>query len=158
MKRPWNRVNLPVYSISSKNGEQENMHICTYVSSVSMQPKRMMVAIYNGTKTLELVSAEKHFILQLLSEKQYNLVKILGQTSGHSVDKIARLEKRKLLSDWKQFKVLTEALAYIELKTRDMMIAGDHVLFICDVISFYNNLPGEPLTLNLLRDKGIVRG
>jgi flavin reductase (DIM6/NTAB) family NADH-FMN oxidoreductase RutF len=158
MKRPWNRVNLPVYSISSKHAEQENMHICTYVSSVSMSPKRMMVAIFNGTKTLELAEKEKHFVLQLLADNQYNLVKLLGQSSGKTINKIGRLEKRKLIGMWKNFKVLKEALAYMELKTINISSAGDHVVFVCDVISFYNNLPGEPLTLNLLRDKGIVRG
>ncbi len=158
MKRPWNRVNLPVYSLSSKNADQENMHICTYVSSVSMQPKRMMVAIFEGTKTLELAEIEKHFVLQLLAEQQYKLVKLLGQSSGNSINKIERLEKRKLLSTWKDFKVLKEALAYMELKAISISNAGDHIVFICDVISFHNNLAGEPLTLNLLREKGIVRG
>jgi flavin reductase (DIM6/NTAB) family NADH-FMN oxidoreductase RutF len=158
MKRPWNRVNLPVYSISSKNGMQENMHICTYVSSVSMTPKRMMVALFNGTKTLELATDEKHFVLQLLAEQQFKLIKLLGQSSGNTINKIQRLEKRKLIGTWKNFKVLNEALAYMELKAISMSDAGDHVIFICDVISFYNNLPGEPLTLNLLREKGIIRG
>ncbi|HMP93048.1 MAG TPA: hypothetical protein PKD90_09280, partial [Phnomibacter sp.] len=50
-KKPWNRPALPVYSVSSQ-GTRPNMHICTYVSSVSMQPKRIMVALYKGTLTL----------------------------------------------------------------------------------------------------------
>jgi flavin reductase (DIM6/NTAB) family NADH-FMN oxidoreductase RutF len=94
----------------------------------------------------------------LLSDQQFKLIKLLGQSSGKSINKIERLEKRKLLTNWKEFKVLKEAIAYIELKAINISSAGDHVLFICDVVSFYNNLPGEPLTLNLLRDKGIVRG
>ena len=32
-----------------------NMNIITYTSAVSMQPKQIMVAIYNDTKTLEIV-------------------------------------------------------------------------------------------------------
>jgi flavin reductase (DIM6/NTAB) family NADH-FMN oxidoreductase RutF len=63
----------------------------------------MMVAIYKGTKTLELVTASKHFVLQLLSESQYNLVKLLGQSSGFKIDKIARLNKRKLIDNWKNY-------------------------------------------------------
>ena len=43
MRRPWNRVDLPVYSVSSRLNDQHNMHICTYVSAVSMEPKRYMV-------------------------------------------------------------------------------------------------------------------
>lgn len=95
MKRPWNRINLPVYSVSSKNNGVENMHICTYVSSVSMSPKRMMVALYHNTKTLDIVTQNPHFVLQLLSETQYNLIKLLGQTSGNTTDKISRLKKEE---------------------------------------------------------------
>lgn len=92
-KKPWNRINLPVYSISCKAGELCNMNICTYVSAVSMQPKRMMVAVYNDTFTLELITKNPHFVLQLLSTDQYRLVDLLGKKSGHTIDKIKRLEK-----------------------------------------------------------------
>ena len=158
MKRPWNRVDLPIYSISSRSKDESNMHICTYVSAVSMEPKRMMVAIYKGTKTLELVQKNPHFVLQLLSNNQSNLIKLLGQSSGLKIDKISRLMKRKLLSQWKEFSVLKDALAYMELKTINTLDAGDHIIHLCDVISFSNNLEGEALTLNLIREKGIIRG
>ncbi len=158
MKRPWNRVDLPVYSVSSRHGMEKNMHICTYVSAVSMQPKRMMVALFKGTKTLELVSKEYHFVLQLLSSDQHNLIKHLGQISGNNKNKLALLEKRGLTAVWKGFTVLKNALAYMELSTINTMDAGDHVIHLCDVKSFYNNLSGEALTLNLLRKKGLIRG
>ena len=118
----------------------------------------MMVALYHNTKTLENVSENPHFVLQLLSESQYNLIKLLGQTSGHSTDKLNKLKKRNLLTSWKNFAVLKEALAYIELKSINTMDGGDHTMHLCEVISFYNNLPGEPLTLNILRDKKLIRG
>ena len=158
MKRPWNRVDLPIYSISSRSKDESNMHICTYVSAVSMEPKRMMVAIYKGTRTLELVQKSPHFVLQLLSNNQSNLIKLLGQSSGFKIDKIGRLMKRKLLSQWKEFNVLKDALAYMELKTINTLDAGDHIIHLCDVISFSNNVEGEALTLNLIREKGIIRG
>jgi flavin reductase (DIM6/NTAB) family NADH-FMN oxidoreductase RutF len=158
MKRPWNRVDLPVYSVSSRNETESNMHICTYVSAVSMKPKRIMVALFKGTKTMELVSKHPHFVLQLLSDKQSGHVKLLGQTSGKNTDKMGRLFKRGYLSEWKGYAVLKEALAYMELSVINTTDAGDHVMHLCDVKSFYNNLSGEPLTLNLLRTKGLIRG
>lgn len=158
MKRPWNRVDLPIYSISSRTEQEANMHICTYVSSVSMEPKRIMVAIYKGTKTIALVEQNPHFVLQLLSNSQYNLIKLLGQSSGHKIDKISRLKKRGLLSTWKEFNVLKDALAYMELVPLQTMDAGDHIMHLCKMVSFSNNLDGEPLTLNTIREKGIIRG
>ncbi|MES2773692.1 MAG: flavin reductase [Bacteroidota bacterium] len=156
-KKPWNRVNLPVYSISSKTETNENMHICTYVSAVSMQPKRMMVAIYHGTQTLVNAEAHPHFVLQLLGAGQYNLVNQLGRQSGKTVNKIQRLEKRKLLTLWNGFKVLKDALAVMELLAVTQVEGGDHRLFLCDVTAYKNLNDGEPLTTTILHEKGIIR-
>jgi flavin reductase (DIM6/NTAB) family NADH-FMN oxidoreductase RutF len=157
MRKPWNRVSLPVYSISSSDGENHNMHICTYVSAVSMEPKQYMVAVYHGTKTLDLITANPRFLLQLLSVEQYALVRLLGQQSGHKVDKISRLLKRGIIEKHLDFYRLKEALAVVELEQVSRVAGGDHDIFICKVISHQNMHEGEALTTGVLRDKKIIR-
>ena len=76
-KKPWNRVNLPVYSISSKGNDSANMHMITYASQVSMKPKRFICGIYENTMTLENIEASGEFVLQLLADKQYRLMDLL---------------------------------------------------------------------------------
>ncbi|TAD92383.1 MAG: flavin reductase [Bacteroidetes bacterium] len=157
-KKPWNRVDLPVYSLSTSNAAgQHNMHICTYVSAVSMQPKRMMVAIYHGTQTLLNATQNPNFVLQLLAHNQYNLVNQLGKQSGKTIDKIGRLQKRKLLTEWQGYYVLTGALAVMELHTIAQIEGGDHRLFVADVVSYKNLNDGEALTTKILHQKGIIR-
>lgn len=156
-KKPWNRVNLPVYSVSSKHLGQSNMHICTYVSAVSMKPKRFMVALYLGTLTLELVQKEKEFVLQLLKEDQYNLVKLLGQQSGYTIDKMKRLEKRKLLADWEGYQILSGCLATMKLSVVSQISGGDHEMFLCDVVTYKNFQAGKELSLEILSRKNIIR-
>ncbi|WP_462219773.1 flavin reductase family protein [Ferruginibacter sp.] len=156
-KKPWNRINLPVYSISSKAGDKYNMNICTYVSAVSMQPKRMMVAVYENTKTLGIINSYPHFVLQILAAPQYRLVDLLGKKSGNTIDKISRLEKRNLLTEWNGFKVLKNALAVMELKTIDTIYGGDHKLFVCDVVAYKNLNDGTALTLDDLRKHQLIR-
>lgn len=156
-KKPWNRINLPIYSISSKFGDVYNMNIITYTSAVSMQPKQIMVAIYNDTKTLEIVNNSHLFVLQLLAAEQYRMVDLLGKKSGKKIDKISRLEKRELIIQWNGFKILKDALAVIELKVKDTMQAGDHKLFLCDIIDYKNLNNGEELTLNVLREHNLIR-
>ncbi|MFC4261324.1 flavin reductase family protein [Ferruginibacter yonginensis] len=155
-KRPWNRVDLPVYAVSS-NGTKPNMHICTYVSAVSMQPKRIMVALYEGTQTLANVELDKHFVLQLLAPSQYLLVNVLGKQSGKNIDKISRLQKRQLIDEWEGFSILKEALAVMHLQVVNDMEGGDHHLFVCDVIAYKNLNNGNALTTSILNEKGIIR-
>ena len=155
-KKPWNRVDLPVYSVSSKTERNENMHICTYVSSVSMVPKRMMVAIYQGTQTLENLTTNPHFVLQLLCDQQYNLVRRLGMQSGKKINKIQALEKRKLLVVWNGFKVLKDALAVMQLQAINQVDGGDHRMYVCEVLAYKNLNEGEPLTTRILYEKRII--
>ena len=157
MKKPWNRIDLPVYSVSSRDGADGNMHICTYVSGVSMSPKRFMVALFKGTRTLELVERNPVFVLQLLAEDQARLVTLLGRRSGHDTDKQAILAKRGLTTEWKGFNVLKDALAWMEMRVIDRMDAGDHVMTLCDLVSHRNVREGDALTIDVLRAKGLVR-
>ena len=133
------------------------MHICTYVSAVSMQPKRFMVALFKGSLTLELVEKNPHFILQLLDENQYRLVDLLGRNSGRKIDKIHRLRKRKLIEEWKKYAVLSQALAWMELQVISSFDAGDHIVKLCDLVSVKNVQEGNPLTLDTLREKNLIR-
>lgn len=156
-KRPWNRVDLAVYSISSCSGEERNLNIITYVTGISMTPKQFVCGIYHDTKTLELVNRRGEFVLQLLSASQYRLVDLLGKQSGFSINKIERLQKRSLLEEWKGFYVLSEALAWMHLSVCSTFEAGDHKGFLCDLVQWKNQQDGDPLTLDILREKKLVR-
>lgn len=156
-KKPWNRVNLPVYSICSSSGTSFNMNMITYASQISMQPKRYLCGIYTGTQTLENVEKHGTFILQILSSEQYKLIDLLGKKSGKQVDKIKRLQKRNELMMWNEFPVLKNAIALMKLNVINSMPCGDHHGFLCDVTDYKNLQDGFPLTLDILREKKLIR-
>lgn len=157
-KKPWNRTNQPVFAVSSHYGEECNMHIATYITPISMQPKQYIAGIYHGTKTLELIEKKKQFVLQILKEDQYSLVNLLGKQSGFNVNKIQRLQKRGLITQWENFPILKDALAVILVQTKHTIEGGDHRIFLCDVLAYKNMNEGTPLTLDYLREKRIIRG
>jgi flavin reductase (DIM6/NTAB) family NADH-FMN oxidoreductase RutF len=156
-KKPWNRVNLPVYSVSSKTADNSNMHIITYASQISMQPKRFICGIYEGTQTLLNIEASGEFVLQLLAATQYRLVDLLGKKSGKNIDKIGRLQKRNELMEWNNFYVLKNCLAVMQLKVISNFEGGDHKGFLCDVVAYKNINEGNALTLDTLREKKLIR-
>jgi flavin reductase (DIM6/NTAB) family NADH-FMN oxidoreductase RutF len=122
-----------------------------------MTPKRYICGLYKNDLTLRYVSETGIFVLQLLAANQANLVNLLGKKSGNSIDKIARLNRRKLTGEWGDFVILKQALSLIKLKVVETFDAGDHMGFMLDVIEFKNINIGEPLTMNHLREKKIVR-
>lgn len=168
MRKPWNLVDMPVYSLSTKSNDGfHNMNICTYVSSVSMKPKRYAVAVYHDTVTLKNIQETSDFALQLLSQVQYPLVKYFGQKSGSQYDKMAFLDRNqsRLFQGksiyksiiWNDFRILENAVFALWLSPIEQLNCGDHTLFLCDVkksIVFNDN---SYLTLSFLRDKKIIR-
>ena len=82
VKRPWNIVDMPVYSLATYHKGQVNMNICTYVSAVSMKPKLFMVAIDYNTQTYQNLQENDTAVLQILHEDQQQLVPMLGKKSG----------------------------------------------------------------------------
>jgi flavin reductase (DIM6/NTAB) family NADH-FMN oxidoreductase RutF len=162
-KKPWNRVSLPVYSISSLHADgRANMHIITYAQAVSMQPKQFIVGIHLPSLTLENVQSNPKFVLQILAADQYRLIDLLGKKTGREVNKIQRLQKRSLLTTWRGFYILNQCLAVMELQatplyTEPNFEQPDHALFLCNVIAYQNIRSAEPLTTDVLREKGVVR-
>ncbi len=156
-KKPWNRVNLPVYSVSSKMADNSNTHIITYASQISVQPKRFICGIYYGTQALLNIEAFGEFVLQLLAVNQYRLVDLLGKKSGKTIDKISRLRKRKELIELNNFYVLKNCLAVMQLKVVSSFEGGDHKGFLCDVVAYKNLNEGNELTLDTLREKKLIR-
>ena len=168
MRKPWNLPNLPVYSLMTENEGRINMNICTYVTAISMEPKRYAIGVYYNTQTIENIKAGSIVVLQLLSESQFPLVRNFGQKSGLSWDKDTFLKRKNSgnisnpkkvqyeLVKWKNVEVLKYAAAWIELKPLYSHEAGDHELFVFDVISYKTNSESI-LTLNTLRERNIIR-
>jgi flavin reductase (DIM6/NTAB) family NADH-FMN oxidoreductase RutF len=132
------------------------MNICSYVTPVSMKPKRYIVAIYKNTKTLELTKQNPQFLLQILAENQYNLINLLGKKSGFQINKIDKIkEPVEFYND--TFAYLSQSLAYIHLRVLNWLDTGDHWCALCAVVAHKNLNPGKPLSLELLKKKKIIR-
>jgi flavin reductase (DIM6/NTAB) family NADH-FMN oxidoreductase RutF len=156
MKRPWNLADLPIYSLATYDGNKVNMNICTYVSAVSMKPKRYMVAVYHHTQSLANILKSKTAVLQLLGKEHISLVNTLGKKSGKQYDKENYLARKKQLEVWSDRKVLTNCAGLMEIEKIWSKDAGDHTLFLFDVKRFQTNHENI-LMLDDLRQKKLIR-
>lgn len=156
-KKIWNRVNLPVYSVSSVSSDGvPNMNICTYASAVSMDPKRFMVALYKETKTLKNVRANNKMLLQVLSQANLHRVRRLGFSSGNEKDKLQGMDEE--LTEFQDgLRYLNECMGFMKLEVIKWIDAGDHIMTLCDVKYSKNITEHHPMTMHDLREKGIVR-
>jgi flavin reductase (DIM6/NTAB) family NADH-FMN oxidoreductase RutF len=159
MRKIWNRPAWPVWSVSTLDASGTgNMNIATYVQAVSLDPKLMLVALYNNTKTLENVTKTKRALLQLLPESLAPVVRVCGQKSGHNIDKITRLAKRFELQQHNDLYYFADAAGFVELELTDLHdVQGDHMLGTFKVIK-QKNLHDVPLlTTDYLREHKYIR-
>jgi flavin reductase (DIM6/NTAB) family NADH-FMN oxidoreductase RutF len=136
MKRPWNIVNMPVYSLATYGEEGVNMNICTYVTAVSRKPKLYAIALEEGSASHENMQKCDEAVLQVFTSSQQDLVRVLGKRTGHSFDKEEYLSRHGLLTRWHGKKVLGACAAYTLLLKQSVQPAGDHHLYVLRATRF----------------------
>tara|TARA_B100002052_G_C15679230_1_gene505370 strand:- start:170 stop:649 length:480 start_codon:yes stop_codon:yes gene_type:complete len=158
MKRPWNIISPPVYSLVTYDENRKvNMNICTYVSAVSMKPKMYSIAIDYTTKTYKNLEKSSKVVLQLLSSSNLMVIRKLGKISGKLFDKDRYLNSYNLLQPWKNYNVLKDTCALIELEKKSVVNNhGDHAIFFFDVTGFKTVSEKNILSFQDLVDNRII--
>jgi len=127
-----------VYVITVRTKEKINGMTAAWVSQVSLNPLMLMVSIAPARHTHNLIKESGYFAINTMSEDQKDLTRHFGFKSGRKVDKFEGLSYFDASNG---SPVLKEALAFFECRLVDTFKAGDHTLFI-----------GEVVTAKLLRD------
>ena len=92
-------------------------------------------------------------VLQLLSTTHLALVRRFGFRSGKDHDKLKRLK----LIEFHGLACLPDALSLLALTATEHYDSGDHVIYICTVTVWKNKTSGQPLSLDDLRNAGMIR-
>ncbi|CCG98574.1 flavin reductase domain protein FMN-binding protein [Fibrella aestuarina BUZ 2] len=156
MKRLHKFKNYDVHSITTTSGERRNANIATWVMQTALGGSRLAVALYKVDYTIELVRESGLLNVNLLAQDQTGLIRKLGQQSGRDKDKFVRLPHAL---DERGCPYLTEAVGYAQCRVLDSIDAGDHELFVCEVLKQVVLNPDKPvLTNDYLKAKKLVRG
>jgi flavin reductase (DIM6/NTAB) family NADH-FMN oxidoreductase RutF len=131
-------ISQGVYIITVRTKEKINGMTAAWVSQVSLNPLMLMVSIAPARHTHNLIKESGYFAVNVLTEEQQNLASYFGSRSGRNVDKFG---DRNYFDAPKGSPVLEGAMAFFECKVVDAFKAGDHTLFV-----------GEVLTAKLLRN------
>ncbi|MDX1409149.1 MAG: flavin reductase [Saprospiraceae bacterium] len=156
MRRPWNIVDQPVYSLATRQAGRLNMNICTYATAVSRRPKMYVVALEHGSRSTLNLKKTGEGVLQLLTAGQRDLIRPLGYRSGNSFDKHAWLADRELLTLWHGYPVLRDTAARLWLRVEGIQRAGDHELFCCALVRSTTQTESGILMFQDLVQQGLI--
>lgn len=120
-----------VYVVTTRLGDKVNGMTAAWVSQVSLKPLLVMVSIAPPRFSHDLIKESGIMAVNILTAEQVELAKRFGYKSGRKVDKFAGLE---WLTAATGSPILPQAYAYLDLKLVSTWPAGDHTLFIGEVV------------------------
>ncbi|MDX1921291.1 MAG: flavin reductase [Candidatus Caenarcaniphilales bacterium] len=148
--------NYEVHSVTSSFENKFNANIITWMMQSAMQGKYLAVALFKVDYTLELVKQSGILNINFLAQDQANLINKLGRKSGRDTDKFKKLN---YCLDERECPFLNEAIGFIKCEVYEFADSFDHEIVVCKVLGQkILNPDKEPLTINYLREKGLVRG
>jgi flavin reductase (DIM6/NTAB) family NADH-FMN oxidoreductase RutF len=120
-----------VYVVTTRLEEVVNGMTAAWVSQVSLRPLLVMVSIAPPRYSHHLIKESGIFAINVLDRTQADLGKRFGYKSGRQVDKFAGLPWTTAATG---APILPQAYAYLDLKLKDTYPAGDHTLFLGEVV------------------------
>ncbi len=121
-----------VYVVTTRLDDKVNGMTAAWVSQVSFKPLLVMVSIAPPRYSHDLIKGSGIFAINVLASDQTDLGKRFGYKSGRKVDKFAGLDYTTGVTG---APLLPQAYAYLELKLVDTFPAGDHDLFVGEVVA-----------------------
>jgi flavin reductase (DIM6/NTAB) family NADH-FMN oxidoreductase RutF len=110
-------------------------------SSVSLMPPLILICVGKAAFTHNLILETGSFGVNILSAAQLELGKRFAEKHGDYIDRFSDLDVEE---GQRGSPLLTDAVAWLECQTTQAVDAGDHTVFIAEVIDVKVN-GGEPL-------------
>lgn len=148
MKFPWKPISVydwpyilhprPVVIVAARWKDKYSAMAASWVMPVSRKPPIVTVAITNKRYTYELITKSKEFTINLLSKKYLDKIHFLGSVSGRDYKDKIRAAGLTIANAKKiSAPIISESLAVAECKLLKTVEAGDHDLFLGEIIEVY---------------------
>lgn len=135
-------ITSPVTVVTTKFGNKINGMTAAWVAQVSLNPLLIMVSIAPQRYTHELIQKSKVFAVNILADYQVELGKHFGFSSGKRTDKLLEIEFETKKTD---SPILKDIFGYLDCKVLSAVKAGDHTIFIAEVLEHFIHKDRKPL-------------
>jgi len=140
MPKSLNYLPQPVTIVSVKHNDTVNL------TSVSHSPTLIMIALHTNRYSHELLTEAEDFCINILADDQKQLATKAGTVSGRKTDK-SKMDIFKLTQGKINSPFIKDCLAHYECKKTGFYTAGDHTLFLGEIVDADINENKSPLLL-----------
>jgi len=131
-----------VFVITGADGSRLAGMTACWVARISHRPVLYGVAIHHGSHTREVVHDGGCFCIHILGHDQVGLARRFGSVSGFAANKFEGVAWRRGTSG---APVLLDPPAYLDCRVVREVEAGDHTLFVGELVDEGVNRETEPL-------------
>jgi flavin reductase (DIM6/NTAB) family NADH-FMN oxidoreductase RutF len=127
---------------SAHQGVRHGMTVSSF-TSVSLLPPLVLVSIEQGARTHDLIVASGAYAVTILGAKQQSISDLFAGRLGEGEDRFLGLETYSLKTG---SPLLTSGLAGLDCRVVEALPAGNHTIFVGEVVAAYTGSDtGDPL-------------
>ena len=131
-----------LYAISVRDGDQVNAFTANWIAQASFEPPMVMVAVESDGRSIGMMRSSGYFAVNVYETGQRELAGHFGRRSRTHPDKMVGMAYEDGVTG---APLLTAALGHLECAVRGELPAGDHTVFIGQVVEARLRRAGEPL-------------
>jgi flavin reductase (DIM6/NTAB) family NADH-FMN oxidoreductase RutF len=134
----------PIAAVTSRWRDKVNAQIAVAIGAASIVPNkpRVVVQIYKGNYSHQLIQQSGAFALNFLRQDQLGLIKDFGLVSGKDRDKLSSIDYKFGVSG---SPILQDCWGYLDCRVVNAMDAGDMTCFLAEVLDGDTVSDSEPL-------------
>jgi len=143
------RVASGLFIVTAQFEDNEDAVLASWVNQCSFDPPALTVAFGVARSARLLVEASGAFTVNILGRESKDLMKHFFKAPDPGVSVFEGLKTRK---GHRGIKILSECVSYLECEVRNQVTAGDHVVYVGEVVNGKILKGGDPYTH--VRDNG----
>ncbi len=133
-----------LHAVSVRDGDEINAFTANWIAQASFEPPMVMVAVENDGRSIAMMRNSGFFAVNVYETGQKELAGHFGRRSKTHPEKLASQAYELGVTG---APLLREALGHLECAIRAEAPAGDHTVFIGEVVEAMLRREGTPLTM-----------
>lgn len=133
-----------LHAVSVRDGDGVNAFTANWIAQASFEPPMVMVAVENDGRSIAMMRASGVFAVNVFESGQREFAGHFGRRSKTHPDKMAGIAHDTGVTG---APLLIDALGHLECEIRAEAPAGDHTVFIGEVVAASVRREGTPLSM-----------
>ena len=136
------RIASGVAILTTQDGETPGAMLVSWYQQASFEPPMLSFAIKRGRPMAEMIQHSKKFAFNILHTGQKDMIAHFGKGFEPGQDPFAGIKTERLSLG---VPVLKNSLCFLECELRHQYDAGDHQLFVAEVVNAGSEEEGQPM-------------